>query len=232
MSYDWLYDEFRHRGTDYNNIKEVALYDEKMQRLRDINKEIVSIIDLTDLDGSKNVLEIGIGTGEFTVELSKHCSYIYGIDISQIMLDYAGKKAVERKRKNLKLIRSGFLSYEHEGDKIDIIVTQLAFHHLPDFWKAFALDKMYRLLEKGGRLFLHDVVFSFDIQNYERHINGFIEQAVKMHGGVIGEEIILHIKEEYSTFDWILESMIKRTGFTIYKTIKENDFFATYVCLK
>jgi ubiquinone/menaquinone biosynthesis C-methylase UbiE len=210
MIYEWFYDEFKQKGTDYNNIKEVEIYCENMQQLRDIKKEIADIIELTGLDRSKNVLEIGIGTGEFTVELSKHCNFIYGIDISEIMLDYAREKAKKRKRENIELKKAGFLSYKHEGKIIDIILTQLAFHHLPDFWKVIALKKMYKLLEKGGKLYIHDVVFSFDLKNYQDYINSFINETGKRSGERIKEEIRLHIKDEYSTFDWILESMIEK----------------------
>lgn len=232
MSYDWFYDEFKQIGTDYNNIKEVEIYDKNMQQLRDIKKEIADIIELTGIDRNKNVLEIGIGTGEFTVEISKHCNIVYGIDISEIMLEYASEKANKRRRKNIKFKKAGFLSYKHEGRPLDVIFTQLAFHHLPDFWKVVALKKMYQMLKPGGKLYIHDVVFSFDTNDYKNSVNTFINETGKRSGEKIKDEIRLHIKEEYSTFDWILESMIKRVGFNIDKIIKQNNIFATYLCSK
>ena len=59
-------------------------------------------------------------------------------------------------------VRAGFLSYEHRGDPPAAVVTRNALHHLPDFWKAIALERIARLLRPGGVLLLQDIVFSFD----------------------------------------------------------------------
>jgi SAM-dependent methyltransferase len=59
-------------------------------------------------------------------------------------------------------MRAGFLSYEHEGDPPDAVFTRNALHHLPDFWKAAALERIARLLRPRGVLLLRDIVYSFE----------------------------------------------------------------------
>ncbi len=39
--------------------------------------------------------------------------------------------------------------------------TRNALHHLPDFWKAIALDRIATFLRPGGVLRLHDLIFDF-----------------------------------------------------------------------
>ncbi|MDK2984525.1 MAG: hypothetical protein PWQ96_167 [Clostridia bacterium] len=69
----WFYDEKRQIGTDYSNAREVETYDFQMQKIRDVKREIQDIKSAIDLDGCRSVLEIGTGTGEFAIEVSKYC---------------------------------------------------------------------------------------------------------------------------------------------------------------
>jgi hypothetical protein len=41
---------------------------------------------------------------------------------------------------------------------VDAVVTTLALHHLPDFWKGMALKRVHGMLKRGGRLYIHDVI--------------------------------------------------------------------------
>ena len=43
--YEWQYNEFQQIGVDYENYEEVKKYDERMQKLRDINQEIKDVVD-------------------------------------------------------------------------------------------------------------------------------------------------------------------------------------------
>jgi putative AdoMet-dependent methyltransferase len=46
----------------------------------------------------------------------------------------------------------GFLNYEHNGPPLDMIVSNLALHHLPDFWKMIALKRIHEMLHKQLRV--------------------------------------------------------------------------------
>ena len=41
-----------------------------------------------------------------------------------------------------------------------------------------------------------------------------------------------HVREEYSTFSWIMEGLLEQAGFTLDKADYKNDFMATYLCTK
>ncbi|HUW66718.1 MAG TPA: hypothetical protein VMW20_01580 [Candidatus Nanoarchaeia archaeon] len=45
----WQYNELKQFGTDYADITHVQAYDQQMQKLRDIKREIQNIINYLDL---------------------------------------------------------------------------------------------------------------------------------------------------------------------------------------
>lgn len=113
---------------------------------------------------------------------------------------------------------------------MDIIVTSLALHHLPDFWKLTALSRMNTMLKDQGRLYLMDVVFSEE--NYVENITKFIASIEQSAGPERAAEIVMHIKKEYSTFTWIMEGLLARAGFHIDRAVGQDGVFARYFCTK
>ena len=228
----WLYNEMKQIGTDYDSQAEIAAYDERMSRFRDFGDEARRIIKALELKRDHIVLEIGAGTGEVALEVSKHCQRVIAVDISRRMLDYAGEKAHKKNISNITLVHAGFLTYEHTGNPLDAVYTQIALHHLPDFWKMIALKRIHGMLREGGRFYLHDVIFSFPVERYDESINSYISTMQGSAGKETADNICLHVKDEYSTFGWLLEEMIKRAGFSIDGVNRLDEFIASYTCTK
>lgn len=228
----WFYDEKRQIGTDYSDARVVETYDLRMQKIRDVKREIEAIKSAIDLDSCGSVLEIGTGTGEFAIEVSKYCKEVVAIDVSAPMIEFAQKKANAHGRKNIRFFNAGFLSYTAQGEQFDAVVSQLALHHLPDFWKMIALRRINEMLKDGGKLYLRDVVFPSAVDDYGSFFSQIIENIRVSAGGEMAEEIETHIKEEFSTLDWIMEELLKRAGFSIESRDYDNSFLATYVCTK
>ena len=226
----WQYHEPDHPGADFDALAEI--YDRNMQKYRDIKGEIQQILDFLDLKPDQTILEMGTGTGEFALAASIHCSKVYAVDLSAGMLRFAEKKARSRGIDNIEFLQGGFLSYRHQGPPIDAVITQIALHHLPDFWKQIALINMAEMLKGGGKFCLRDVVYSFDIRSCEKFLEGFISRASELAGREFAKRIADHVKNEYSTMDWIMEGMIERAGFEIMRIEKEHKFFALYLCKK
>src|SRR5262249_16137410 len=136
---------------------------------------------------------------------------------------------------NLECVRAGFLGYEHEGAAPDFVYTRNALHHLPDFWKGIALGRIAALLAPGGTLRLRDLVFSFDLSDAETGIARWLRSsaAERPEEGWTREELETHLRDEHSTFTWLLEPMLTRAGFEI----ESADYgsvgaYADYVCVK
>lgn len=228
----WLYNEMRQIGTDYDSEAEVVAYDKRMSRFRDFSDEARRIIKAIGLKRDQIVLEIGAGTGEIMLEISKYCQRVIAVDISRRMLDYAGVKAQKRGITNITLVHAGFLTYEHTGSPLDAVYTQIALHHLPDFWKMIALKRIHSMLREGGRFYLNDVIFSFPVERYAESINSYIATMQGSAGRETADNICLHIKDEYSTFDWILEEMLRRSGFSIDAIEYRDEFISSFTCTK
>lgn len=227
----WYYDEFKQIGVDYTDLEEVQAYDLRMQKLRDTENEANRIRELLGIKNADSILEIGTGTGELALKLSGHCKKVVAIDVSKTMIDFAKMKAESQKKTNIQFYSAGFLTYENYDEPFDVVVTQLALHHLPDYWKMMALRRIYGMLKEGGKFYLHDVVFSSIIQDYDSYFNEIINDLKKSVGDETAEETETHIREEFSTLDWIMEGLLKSAGFYI-ESVKYDGFMAGYLCKK
>jgi ubiquinone/menaquinone biosynthesis C-methylase UbiE len=177
------------------------------------------------------VVDIGAGTGQFAIAVAPACARVVAVDVSAIMLDQLRAKIAASGLTNVQVVQAGFLSYEHQGDLADLVYSRYALHHLPDFWKVLALDRLRQIARPGGVLRLWDVVYSFDPAETEDRLEAWCAST-----GVGSEqdwgraELEEHIRDEHSTFTWLLEPMIERAGFNIEDSAYTDDgIFAKYV---
>ena len=226
----WQYHEPEHPGPDFDAV--APSYDHNMQKFRDIQGEIEEILSFLQLQIDDTVLEMGAGTGEFALAAARRCAQVFAIDISPGMLDLARNKAQERGVDNIRFLSGGFLTYRHRDKPPDAIVSQIALHHLPDFWKQIALLNMAGMLRPGGRLCLRDIVYSFDPQGYEREIERFIVSTGERAGPGFAQSMTRHINKEFSTMDWIMRGLIERAGLLIEKEDHKEGFLGLYLCRK
>lgn len=226
----WQYHEPDHPGADFDALAEI--YDQDMQKHRDIPGEIAEVLDFLDLNREQSILEIGTGTGEFALAAALQCRKVYAVDLSPGMLRYAQKKAALRFVSNVEFLPGGFLTYQHPGAPLDAVVTQIALHHLPDFWKQIALLRIAGMLKEGGKFCLRDVVYSFDPRDREKFFSEFISKATHKGGPEFAARITDHIGREYSTLDWIMQGMIERAGFEITELKHSRGFFSLYLCTR
>jgi putative AdoMet-dependent methyltransferase len=226
---DWHYDEFKQIGTDYEHADEVRRYDERMHALRDIPKETSDTINRLGIRPDSIMIEFGCGTGELAIAAANICRKVHAVDISRIMIDYAAEKAKTRGVSNINFHLAGFLTYEHADEPADVVATQLALHHLPDFWKVVALARIHDMLKPGGYFFLRDVVFSFDIKDHRQALSAWVDTIKESCGKVSCHN---HIRDEYSTMSWLMEDMLRHTGFEIISAEYSNGAMGAYLCKK
>lgn len=227
---NWQYDEFQQVGKDYGRPEEVAVYDDSHGEFREVDAENKAILDELDLRAGAVLVDIGCGTGAFAVQAAPYCRHVHAVDVSEAMLRYARDKAKHTGVTNIDFHHAGFLTYVHEEASVDAIVTTFALHHLPDFWKGIALQRMHRLLKPGGKLFLRDVVIPE--HNALQHIAGFIAKQAEAGGDFLREDAEAHFREEYSTYDWIMDGLLTRAGFTIEKKSVQEGILAGYLCTR
>ena len=228
----WQYDEMKLTGVDFNSNEFTEKYDEHHQKIRDFKKETEERIKLLGLDKESTVIDMGCGTGAFAINAASYYKKIYAIDVSQMMINHARKKANKAGIDNIEFHNGGFLTYRHYDEPADGIVCTLVLHHLPDLWKQVALQKLSQILRPGGKLLLFDVVLSTDTKKIESSIEKYIQIMVGRLGIQMKNELETHFRQEFSTFDWIMEEMLQRAGFEINKSDYIEGFFANYLCTK
>lgn len=145
------------------------------------------------------ILEIGCGTGRVTLEISRLCKKVVGVDFSKGMLEVA--KAKSGKRKNIEYlladIRHGLPQLD--ACTFDRIVCPLLIDHVGNIRKLFV--EAHRLLKQGG-------VLVFDDINPDANVTPLYRDLI-FDRSQRGEKIFYH-----HSLDSIVHTL-HRTGFEI-----------------
>ncbi len=227
----WQYDEMKQIGTDYTDPDEIAAYDRRQQQYRDTLAESKAIVERLGLGADQTVLDMGSGTGAFALHAAGLCAKVYAVDVSEPMLSFVRERAEQTGLSNIEFHHGGFLTYEHEAEPVDAIVSQIALHHLPDAWKLIGLTRLAGNLTTGGRLYLKDLVFTFDPADYRRVFDEKIRDFAQATDPEFASQLETHIRQEFSTLDWIMEGILRRAGFTI-DLADYRAGLAEYLCTK
>lgn len=224
----WLLDERASAGRESLDAIHVSRYDAKEDG--DALGE-VRLLHGRGLGASSTVLDLGAGTGQFALAVAPICARVVAAPVSPVMRERLSRKVEASGHGNIDCVSAGFLTYEHSGEPVDFAYSRLALHHLPDLWKVMALARLGRLMRPGAVLRLWDVVYSFQPAEAEERIEAWCAT-----GGSAAEsdwtraELEEHVRDEHSTFTWLLEPAIERAGFRIEDAEYSPDgIFARYV---
>ncbi len=228
----WQYDETKPCGVNYNDTWRAWSYDRCHRKFRDYEAESEEIITALGLDRNQEVIDMGCGTGAFAIHAAKHFKKVFAIDISRAMLRRARRKARKAKLDNIEFCNGGFLTYEHKAEPVDAVVSVAVLHHLPDFWKMIGLRRLAGMVRAGGKLYIKDVIFSFNPERYKYSIKAFIQMMVNHTAPGMKWEIETHFRQEYSTFGWIMEGLLEKAGLQIETADYKDKYFAAYLCTK
>ena len=113
------------------------------ERLRDV---------LAPVPGER-ILEIGPGTGYYTLDMAEWVGTDGAIeifDLQQEFLDHTMERARERSLANVVPTQGDATSLPYETDSVDAVVLTAVLGEIPD--QAAALQEIARVLKPGGRL--------------------------------------------------------------------------------
>jgi len=224
VSPKWTLDELAHAGPEHLDAEFVAGYDRK-QGFPSPEPDLAVLAAYGAL--GPTVVDLGTGTGRFALAVAARCERVVAVDVSAAMLAHVRASAPS----TVDIVRAGFLSYEHTGALADAVHTRNALHQLPDFWKGVALDRIGRILRPGGILRLHDLVYDVEpAQAPELFARWLAGAATDPAAGYTAEDFAVHIRTEHSTYRWLLEPMLERTGFEILDSAYSGRVYATYTC--
>jgi ubiquinone/menaquinone biosynthesis C-methylase UbiE len=225
----WTFDELAHAGPEHLDPGYIATYDRKAAT---DPADDVELLHSLGLQRGSTLVDMGAGTGTFAIAAAPFCRRVVAVDVSSAMLDLAKVKARQLGLSNIEFVQAGFLSYEHAGDPAQFVYSRNVLHHLPDFWKAVALQRIAAILLPGGMLRLRDLVFSFEPIQAESDIEAWLGKAPSSPAeGWTRAELDTHLRTEYSTFSWLLEPILIHAGFEIQQVdYGESGIYAAYVC--
>jgi SAM-dependent methyltransferase len=214
------FDEPAHAGPEHLDPAYVARYDAKTRA--DVEADL-ELLRRWGLGPGATLVDLGAGTGSLAAAAAPLCRRVVAVDPSPAMV-------AELRARGLEAVEAGFLSYEHEGDRPELVHTRNAFHHLPDFWKGIALARVHDLLAPGGVLVLRDLAYSFEPQQAPGRLEEwFAGAAPSPDAGWTRAELEEHVRTEHSTYTWLLEQLLVHAGFEILESAQRAGAYAAYV---
>jgi SAM-dependent methyltransferase len=227
----WWLDELAHAGGEHLDSGYVAGYDRKAGTDPAADLELLRGLGL---DQASTLVDLGAGTGGLALAAAPVCRRVVAVDVSPAMLAALRSRAGELRLDNVECVHAGFLSYVHQGEPADFVYSRHALHHLPDFWKAVALRRVAEMLRPGGVLHLRDLVYGFEPAEAERAVEAWVAGgAAGPEDGWTREELETHVREEHSTYDWLLQPMLRHAGFAIREAaLAPSGTYAAYTCVR
>ena len=92
------------------------------------------------------------------------------------------------------------------------------------------MHRIRATLPTGGLLRLSDVVFAFGIDEAEDRVEAWCAALGADDSEWTREDAEEHVRDEHSTYSWLLEPMIEAAGFEIREAVYSDDrFLAEYL---
>lgn len=221
----WFWNESAQVGTDLGDPANAREY----ARRRPAEDE-ERLVERLGVGPESVVVDLGCGHGSFAVAAARRGAHVHAVDVSETMLQLVTDSAAASGVSDVCLHHAGFLGFSPPAGSIDLVVSRFALHHLPDFWKQVALMRIAQMLKPTGLFYLRDVVFSFDPSAYAQHVPAWIDATTEF-SGFPRSQAECHVREEFSTFAWVIQGMLMRAGFRIEsENHVESLCLAEYVC--
>lgn len=70
------------------------------------------------------------------------------------------------------------------------------------------------------------------VADYDAQFSGWVRAQAEAVGPEFATEVETHIRDEYSTYDWVMEGLLIRAGFHIDSVDYAKGVGATYLCTR
>jgi SAM-dependent methyltransferase len=213
----WQLDELATAGRENLDPAHAEGYDSRMDSAAEAEVELLRARGI--LGPGATVVDLGAGTGQFAlaVAAADPTARVVAVDVSPVMLARLTAKATAAP---LEVVHAGFLGYEHCGAPVDLVYSRFALHHLPDPWKVLALRRIHGMLRPGGWFRLWDVIYDAEPDELPALVDSWCAAPGDDWARWEYEE---HVRDEHSTFRWLLEPMLDRCGFDVDDVVWSPD---------
>jgi SAM-dependent methyltransferase len=224
----WYPDELELAGPEHLDADFVAGYDRKQQF--DPTGDVALLAEL-GAGPNATVVDLGAGTGTFTIAAAPAVRTVIAVDISPVMIDVLRHRVAAASAENVSVVEAGLLSYAHVGDAPTVVYCRNVLHHLPDFWKGVALQRIATLLAPNGFLVVRDIVYDFEPEEAPARIGEWLAGASDDPDvGYTAEDLVEHLRSEHCTYRSVLDSLLVSAGFRIVDARFRRSVYAEYTC--
>jgi arsenite methyltransferase len=138
-------------------------------------------------------VDLGSGRGTDVLRMAESVGktgFVYGIDISEGMLEKARQNAEKFKIKNVRFIKSELEHIDLPEKVADLIISNCTLNHAAN--KQAVWNEIHRILKKGGRFVISDIYSTTEIS--EEYRNDPVAVAECWAGAVTRAEYMHHLE--------------------------------------
>ncbi len=149
-------------------------------------------------------VDLGSGRGTDVLRMAEsvgEAGFVYGIDISDGMLEKARQNAKKFNISNVSFIKSELEKLELPDKVADLVISNCTLNHASD--KQAVWNEIYRILKKGGRFVISDIYATNPIA--DEYKNDAVAIAECWAGSVTRDEYMLHLENAGFTSVEIIE---------------------------
>ena len=155
-------------------------------------------------------IDLGSGRGTDVLRMAEavgETGFVYGIDISDGMLEKARRNAEKFGVSNVRFVRSELEMLELPDKIVDLVISNCTLNHAAD--KQAVWDEIFRILKKGGRFVISDIYATIAIA--EEYRNDPVAVAECWAGSVTRAEYM---------------QQLEKAGFASVEIIEESAAYA------
>ena len=165
----------------------------------------------------RRVLDVGCGAGNYTLKLLEELPNldVTLIDLSRPMLDRAAERIGKTTSGSVTLIEGDVREVFPESGKFDIILAAAVLHHLRtdnEWLEVFA--SFYRALEKGGSLWVFDLVESSIPAIGELMRSQYGEYLTRLKDEAYRDHVFAYVEKEDTPRSLTFQLDLCQVGFT------------------
>ena len=120
------------------------------EEIENIGNEYFDIIDFSQFNKQSKALDVGCGTGRWSVYLSSKFSHVYAMDPSKAIYSAAN---LTQDIPGIHLIKASVENIPFEDETFDLVISLGVLHHIPDTKKA--LTSVVKKVKKGGQCLIY-----------------------------------------------------------------------------
>ncbi|HEY3388711.1 MAG TPA: methyltransferase domain-containing protein [Prolixibacteraceae bacterium] len=149
-------------------------------------------------------VDLGSGRGTDVLRMADevgNSGFVYGIDISEGMLEKARQNATKFAVKNVRFVQCELEQIELEDGIADLVISNCTINHAAD--KEAVWSEVFRILKKGGRFVVSDIYATTPIP--EAYRNDPVAVAECWAGAITRDEYLDTLKKKGFTGIEIIE---------------------------